>query len=350
MGIPGNIKEIFGEKDNKNNWIHKPKIRYRDEAIAEKFFDFLSQLERKLPDKRYIGDSWYYIYENTKLNKSIVGDRFDKKYLQKHGKLRVPAENGSLQAIVVLDSYPAMLPERMDVDDPSNAMAVQARMFSEQLKRVKGRMKGKRIAVLGVNQLRLNPGARFGNPEYEPGGEALKLFSDVRMRLASRAISAVQGAVGKGVEKEPSVNMEGEDTYRYIHGRAIKNKLSVPDLESFFRLWITDANGEAQGFDPVFDTWNYLKATGQLIGKRSAMKIALQNGNKSRKSLNWLEFKTLILGDKKQMMAVFKSCKMEKPVLLRRFCEKQMASGKGLDLYFETKRTMPKEVKEEESE
>src|SRR5690606_20896194 len=85
-------------------------------------------------------------------------------------------DRGGLQALLSLDSYPAMLTEKQDTDDPSAAMAIQARMFSEQLRRVKGRMRSKRIAVLGVNQLRQKPAVMFGSPDYEPGGEALKFF------------------------------------------------------------------------------------------------------------------------------------------------------------------------------
>lgn len=329
------ISEVFGEKDNKGQWVHPPVIRYRSEAVAEKFFDFLASIERKLPDKKLLGDQWYYVYEDTKPNRAIVKDKFDKSYFSKTGKLRVPAPDGSLQAIVLVDSYPAMLPEKQDVDDPNNAIATQARMFSDQLKRVKGRMRGKRIAVFGINQLRLKPMVMFGNPEYEPGGEALKLFSDVRLKCTSRAISAVDGAKGKGqIELEPSLTGDGDDEYRYVHIRAHKNKLSVPYLECFLRLWIKDVDGVAQGFDLVYDTYEYLRSTGQATGNRKAIHIHLHGQEKPfRKPLPWRVFKTLILGDKPEIKSIFTKLGL-KPMLLRTFCEKQMKSGTGLDLYF----------------
>ena len=329
-----NISQVFGEKDNKGQWVIQPKIRYRSEAVAEKFFDFLAQLERKIPDKKFISDSWYYIYDDSKENRKIVGDLYDKTYLQKTGKLRVPAADGSLQAIVLVDSYPAMLPEKMDVDDPNNSIGQQARMFSDQLKRVKGRMRGKRIAVLGINQLRLKPMVMFGSPEYEPGGEALKLYSDCRLKHTSRALSAVDGAVGKGqIETEPSVNGDGEDEYRYIHIRAHKNKLSVPYLECFLRLWIKDADFVAQGFDPVFDTAEYLRSTGQLSGPRKSLQIHLDGQDKFKKPVPWLIFKKMVLGEKEEIKTICGKLGI-KPLLIRSFCERQMKSGKGLELYF----------------
>ncbi len=353
-GIPGKVREIFGEKDNKGEWIHKPKIRYRDESVAEKFFDFLSQLENKLPDKRLMGEDWYYVYDPEKMKdaKKIVGDNYDKKYYSATGNYRVKAEDGSPQAFILLDSYPAMLPESQDVEDPKNAMAAQARMFSNELKRVKGRIRGKRIIVYGINQLRLKPMVMFGPPEYEPGGEALKLYSDCRLRFSNRALSGVQKAGyeakgEKGVEIEPSVN-GGVDKYRYVHVRAIKNKFGVPDHECFLRLWISDGEGEAQGIDPVFDTYAYLKDTGQLKGKRSSMKLGLRVNDKTRmvsKPVDWTTFKRLILGDKSEIKELCEKIKFDKPVRLRDFCKKQLQSGKGLEYFYEERRRVLKEGK-----
>lgn len=351
MGVKSDVKSIFGIRDEKSGgWIVPPRVRYKSEGIAEKFFDYLAQLQRKLPDKKKIGDSWYYIYESKKLvkgkqvthkeNAAIVGDKYDKNYFKKTGLWRVPAKDGTLQAMILVDSYPAMLPERQDVDDPNSSIGQQARMFSEQLKRVKGKMRGKRIAILGINQLRLKPMVMMGNPEYETGGEALKLFSDVRLKFTSRALSAVSKYLGETVKGEGQIESErsatfskGEDNYRYIHVRAHKNKLSRPYLEFFLRLWITDAKGNAQGFDPVFDVYQYLKFTGQVSGNRKKMMLKFA-GNEAGKSIGWADFKTLILGKSADIKEVCESAGM-KPMRLRDKCFAQLQSGKGVDLYVE---------------
>ncbi len=339
LGVNATIEEIFGVKDRKGNWVVPPKIRYRSEAIAEKFFDYLARLERKLPDKVRVGDQWYYIYEDTKETRSLVGTRYEESYYKSTGKLRVPAPNGDLQAFVVVDSYPSMFPERLDVDDPGAGLAAQARMFSENLPRVKGRMRSKRIAVVGVNQLRTAPMVRFGNPEYETGGNALKLYSDVRLRMASRAISAVHEAVGKGVEEEESVLYEGKkDTYRYVYAQAHKNKLGQGNRGTFLRLWIDDGKGNAHGFDPVYDTYEYLKSTGQLEGKRKKMTLCLKKNGKEiefKRPFGWSTFKKLILGDKETQMRIFDGCKVQ-PIKVRQFCFNQIKRGDGLDMFFST--------------
>lgn len=348
MGVRTDIKSIFGVRDEKTgNWIVKPRVRYKSEGVAEKFFDYLAQLQRKLPDKKKIGDNWYFIYEAktadgkiNKANQAIVGDKYDKNYFRKTGLYRVPAKDGTLQAMILVDSYPAMLPERQDVDDPGSSMAVQARMFSEQLKRVKGKMKGKRIAVLGINQLRLRPMVMMGNPEYEPCGEALKLFSDVRLKHTSRALSAVSKHLGETIRGEGQIESErsatfskGEDNYRYIHVRAHKNKLSRPYLELYLRLWITDAKGNAQGFDPVFDVFQYLKFTGQLDGPRRKIMLKFE-GNEASKSIGWMDFKKLILGKPAEIKEICLSIGM-KPVKLRDKCFAQLANGRGIELFVE---------------
>ena len=697
MGVKADIKSVFGVKDEKTGkWIIPPRVRYRSEAVAEKFFDYVAQVQRSLPDKKKIGENWYYIYDGKtsegKINKAsaaAVGSYYDKEYYRKTGNFRVPAPDGSLQAIILVDSYPAMLPEKQDVDDPNSAIGVQARMFAEQLRRVKGKMRGKRIAVLGINQLRLKPmvmmgclhgstkvqfvdgrvhtmkqivdgkikgevwsmneatGAlepkaikawhyngevtakedwlkvtarnpmsksgfsvvpvtrdheiqtqrgwikarklrlsdkvfakttsmlrgkfgqflagslsadstivqdcksnaylrlqdnenldylawkldklssgldfsqstcgegktvycstrspffvsmknkigerdptvfdhtplslavmymddgslktskdsctisfkRFKNneaklgkicsifakygidasiyapsgclsfdilnsnrffklirhyvpspmqykltlehrgyykdfslnatesvagefveitkietgadrlfrqrgkydisvadnrnylagckdggfivhnsPEYEPCGEALKLYSDCRLKHSSRALSAISKVIGEGVkgngqiEEEPSVTFKhGVDNYRYINVRAHKNKLSRPYLEAWLRLWITDGKGNAQGFDPVFDSWMYLKSTGQLTGKRGKMLLQFK-GNPASKYLGWLDFKRLIIGDRATMKGICQAIGM-KPCNLREKCFAQLASGDGIDLF-----------------
>lgn len=266
------VTEVFGVRDDKTGkYVVKPLIRYRTESTAEPFFDWLSQLLRKLPDKKKLGGQWYYIYEykdrNTgKVNKEnvkIVGNLYDKEYFKKTGMFRIPAPDGSLQALVVVDSYPAMLPGVQDVDDPNDALAEQARMFSKQLRRVKGRMKGKRVAVIGINILREVPMAMYGPSEKEACGTALKQFSDVRVRHTSRALSAVPYLTtemkkdAKGpVMTERSVTVKGgKDKYRFINIRADKNKLSRPYMEAWLRLWISDGEMKARGFDPVWDTF-----------------------------------------------------------------------------------------------
>jgi RecA/RadA recombinase len=329
-GIKTPVEKVFGIRNEETHqWVVKPRVRYYSETLAEKFFDYLARLLRELPDKIKMGDDWYYVYPHTKPNKIKFAGMYDTTYFKQTNKFRIPAKDGNMQALVIVDSYPAMLPEGQDDDDPSKAMALQARMFSEQLKRVKGRLRAKRIAVVGVNQLRLRPAVLFGSPEYEPGGEALKFFSDVRLKWTPRALSSVISG-GKGmIMEEESVTHHGKDQYRFVHCRAHKNKLSTPYLETMVRLWIEDATGKARGFDLVWDTWEYLKITGQLTGTRNNIRINAF-GLEGVK-LKWFDFKSLCLLVGKDLKAACDELGLDRSINLRKLCEKQ-CSTKGVEL------------------
>lgn len=343
QGVNATVEDVFGVKDKTGNYIKLPRIRYLPTDTAEQFFDYLAMLERALPDKIYEGGQWWFVYEHTKENrKKLSGVEYDKKRFSKYNKFYVPAKDGGLQALMITDSYPAMLPERLDVDEPGAGLAAVARMFAEQLPRVKGKLRRKRIAVLGVNQLRDVPMAKYGPPKKQAAGNAVRFYSDVRFQMTSRALSAIPEAKpGKDTpfEVESSVEYEGKDYYRYINIKGEKNKFSQPNLSGWIRLWIEDANGHARGFDPVFDTYEYLKATGQLKGNRKKMLIRIGDGAKikSKKPIDWMQFKTMILGTQEEIAKVCKAAGFP-PCYIRKICFKQMKRGDAMDMYFETKR------------
>jgi hypothetical protein len=230
-----------------------------------------------------------------------------------------------------------MNPDTKDEDNVDNSLALQARMFSKNLPRVKGYLASKKVALIGINQLRDVPMAMFGPKEQEPGGKALRFNSDVRLRWYPRALSAAplwpKASKKGGYEEEPSVLAEGKDKYKYIHVKAAKNKLSESEREGFIRLWTKDADGIAHGIDPVFDTMFYLRSTGQLEGKKRAALRLIWNGEKRGKEMDWQDFKRWILGDKDTMAKMSKKAGAPKPMNLRAACFKQIASGKGEELY-----------------
>ena len=329
QGVRQTLSQIFGENDPETGeQISPPLVDYISTDGGEEFFEFYNRLKRILPDKVKLGSKYYYLFPHDKKLLKRFKAVYDAKYLSKHNKIKVPAEDGMMQAIALLDSYPAMLPQQEDTDEGSNAMALQARMFSKELKRIKGAMKKKRMTVFGVNQLRQKPATMFGNPEYEPGGEALKFFSDVRIKSTSRALP--QGW-GKGpTMDEKSVEFEGNDEYRFINLKVIKNKLGgLQYQDTFARIWVRDADGVARGIDPVFDTWNFLKMLGIVGGTRNNMKFREDCPLHGAKKCTWLSLKALVLGNKKQVKETCAELGI-KPVDIRLWCKKQLLNGKAL--------------------
>ena len=228
-----------------------------------------------------------------------------------------------------------MNPEVKDEEEISNQLSVKASAFSKQLERIKGRMSQKMVAVYGLNHLRANPMAMFGPKESEKGGNALQQFSDVRFRQTSRALSVAPFSPKAGKktydEQESSIEFSGLDSYRYVHIKAIKNKLWVPQRECIFRIWVEDGSGQARGLDPVFDTIYYLRETGQIKGTRAKFKLMLHE-LPINKPVSWMDLKRWVLGDRETMVKISQGLGI-KPMSLRAFCFKQMREGVAEELY-----------------
>lgn len=324
-------QNVFGVPDENGEWVIKPRVRYYAPNVGNDFFNAIARLEKVLPDVIQIDGKFYLIYENTKANQKALKGKYDTKYFQKHNKFKLRAANGGPQAVVLVDSYPAMLPEAGDEkDEGDKSLASQARMFSDGIKRIKGAMRRKRIIILGINQLRAVPMAMYGPTETEPGGNALKFFSDARLKQTSISIPH-----GKGQMEEEDALDGGTDIYRYIKTKSFKNKLGGPQQhESIQRIRVADSNGEASGYCRVWDCFKYLQSTGQVAGSGKQNTVKFIGTPFEGKKVTWLEFKALIEGD---AALIKKGCSKlgVKPVRLYEWCRKQLRSGKGYKLMME---------------
>lgn len=349
MGIKLTMDQVFGKQDPKTGkYVIPPRVRYRSEVILERFYDWLSEVLRELPDKRFVEGKWWLVFDDKNKNhKAKAADFVDTSMTRKYGGgLWVEAPDDKIQGLVFVDSYTAMNPECKDEESISNQLSVKASAFSKQIERVKGRMAQKMVTIYGINHLRSNPMAMFGPKEEEKGGNALRQFSDVRLRHVSRSLSAApfKPKTGKGTfdEQEPSVEFEGaSDTYRYVNIKANKNKLWTPNRSCFIRIWVEDGNGVARGIDPVFDTVSFLKSTGQLSGTRAGFKLDLGKLGKAKKPIPWSFLKKWVLGSKEEMSKISQALGY-KPMSLRAFCFKQIRTGEAEELYVAHKRSAAK--------
>lgn len=263
------VEKVFGHRDPKTNkWKVRPMYRLYTESVGDALFDAMSSLARQLPDKVYVNKKWYYVFDEKPSEGHV-----DAK-LSSRGQYYVEAEDGYAELIIFADSYPMMYPEALDEDGKGAGMAAVARMFSANIPKIAGKLKKKGITVIGVNQLRLRPGVTHGNPEYEPAGEAVKFASAVRINNRARSVPH-----GKGpIEEEPSVLQEGNDQYKYILMKVTKNKSHTSiGLESWQRVWASDPAGNAFGFCPAWNVYDYLLLTGQAkrFGSGKVRKIEM---------------------------------------------------------------------------
>ena len=233
-------------------------------------------------------------------------------------------------------------------------MALDARAFSKNIKRIAGRMRRKGFILLGVNQIRLNPGQRHGNPEYEPGGEALKFYSSLRFQ--QRKVSVPQG-LPKGIadngeqttefSTEKSVYGKSRtDNYVYINVRNTKNKFGTPFGRAKMRILFNDGLGRMMGFDPVWDTLEYLRRTGRITGTmKKGFKINLPGMDEkikgfSKRTWDYMELKLLILAEAFKESKLIERVEKElkcKPCL-RRFLFSEVGNPKRIEAIMDSVR------------
>jgi RecA/RadA recombinase len=332
------LSELFGVQDPKTGkWKVKPIFRLYTESIGDAMFDAMSSLARVLPDKVFAQGKWWYVFDEKPAGQKI------NQGLSSRGSYYVQARDGFAEMVIFADSYPQMYPEKLDEDGKGAGMAAVARMFSENIPKLAGKLKKKGILVVGVNQLRLRPGVTHGNPEYEPAGEAVKFASAVRINNRARSVPH-----GKGpVEEEASVLMEGNDQYKYILMKVTKNKSATSiGLESWQRVWAADPNGDAHGFCPAWNIYDYLVLTGQCIrfgtGKKRLIEMNLWNidGSEcvySNPKMEFADLKALVLLPEEDRKVYAKELGMSKSDYMTYFsgsnlyqhCQQQILSGTG---------------------
>jgi RecA/RadA recombinase len=338
-GVNLTTDQLFGKKDKTTGkWIITPRVRYMSPKSGERFFNWFHSTLKQLPDKRYVGEEWWLVFdEDNKKHKAMVGDQADATMRRKFGKgLWVRAKDGKLQGLIIMDSWPSLNPDSNDEEEADNSLGVHARFYSKHLPRIKARLADKMVALYGLNQLREIPMAMYGPKEKEACGNALKFYSDARSWFTSLTSGwQFNGQLDKEERREieKSADGKGVDRYRYVRIQNKKNKLSNPDRKTWIRLWVEDQKGEARGIDPVFDTILYLSHTGQVVGNdRKKLKVNIDGFGPAPKPVSWMTLKQWILGDRQTKTDICKELGY-KPFDLRKYCFKQMRSGKAEELY-----------------
>lgn len=82
--------------------------------------------------------------------------------------------SGKLDVIVV-DSVAALTPrDEIEGEMGAHHVGKQARLMSQALRKLTGIVSKSKTVVIFINQIRMQVGVMFGNPETTPGGKALK--------------------------------------------------------------------------------------------------------------------------------------------------------------------------------
>ena len=95
--------------------------------------------------------------------------------------------SGSID-IIVVDSVAALTP-RAEIEGEMGAqhIGLQARLMSQALRKITAIANRTKTVIIFINQIRMQVGIMFGNPETTPGGKALKFYSSVRIDIRRTA-------------------------------------------------------------------------------------------------------------------------------------------------------------------
>ncbi len=123
--------------------------------------------------------------------------------------------------VVVIDSVAALTPkDEIEGDMGQSHVGKQARLMSQALRKLTAIVAHSKTIVIFINQIRMQIGVMFGNPETTPGGKALKFYASVRLDI--RRIAQIK----KGDEV-----MGGR-----VRVKVVKNKVAAPFKQTEFDL------------------------------------------------------------------------------------------------------------------
>lgn len=86
--------------------------------------------------------------------------------------------------VIVIDSVAALTPkDEIEGDMGAVHVGKQARLMSQALRKLTAIVAKSKTIVIFINQIRMQIGVMFGNPETTPGGKALKFYTSVRVDI-----------------------------------------------------------------------------------------------------------------------------------------------------------------------
>jgi recombination protein RecA len=123
--------------------------------------------------------------------------------------------------VIVIDSVAALTPkDEIEGDIGAHHVGKQARLMSQALRKLTAITAKSKTVVIFINQIRMQIGVMFGNPETTPGGKALKFYTSVRLDI--RRIAQIK---------------KGEEVVGgRVRVKVVKNKVAAPFKNTEFDL------------------------------------------------------------------------------------------------------------------
>lgn len=150
--------------------------------------------------------------------------------------------------VIVIDSVAALTPkDEIEGDMGAQHVGKQARLMSQALRKLTAIVAKSKTIVIFINQIRMQIGVMFGNPETTPGGKALKFYTSIRLDI--RRIAQIK---------------KGEDVMGgRVRVKVVKNKVAAPFRQTEFDLMYNEG----------------ISLEGEMIALGENMKIISKSGS-----------------------------------------------------------------------
>lgn len=149
--------------------------------------------------------------------------------------------------VIVIDSVAALTPrDEIEGDMGAHHVGKQARLMSQALRKLTAIVAKSKTIVIFINQIRMQIGVMFGNPETTPGGKALKFYTSVRLDI--RRIAQIK----KGEEV-----MGGRTRVKVV-----KNKVAAPFKQTEFDLMYNEGISKEGEMIALGEKFGIIKKSG----------------------------------------------------------------------------------------
>ncbi len=149
--------------------------------------------------------------------------------------------------VIVIDSVAALTPkDEIEGEMGAHHVGKQARLMSQALRKLTSIVSKSKTVVIFINQIRMQIGVMFGNPETTPGGKALKFYTSVRLDI--RRIAQIK---------------KGDEVVGGRHRvKVVKNKVAPPFKTTEFDLIYNEGVSRTGELLALGEKYGYIKKAG----------------------------------------------------------------------------------------